>query len=64
MALLAVAWVIAAVVWEVSDRWWLGLIASVLLTTAAYRVSDWLDRRVAVKKSLASTAPDYRLVRH
>lgn len=61
---VAAAWVAAAAVGIVTERWWLGVIASVLLTSAAFRVSDWMGRRAAAQEAVAATAPDYRLVRH
>lgn len=61
---VAAAWVAAAALGIVTERWWMGVIASVLLTSAAFRTSDWMDGRAAAREATAATEPDYRLVRH
>ena len=62
--LIAAAWLIAGLVGATSGRWWAGMAVSVVLTAGAFRASDWMDRRAAVREEVASRAPDYRLVRH
>ena len=64
MTLICAAAVVAGFVWDLSGRWWLGLLTSFVVTGAAYQIVDRLDRRAAAKEALASAAPDYRLVRH
>lgn len=62
--LIGAAWLAAGVVGMVTDRWWLGVLASGLFTFAAYEALDWRDKRAAEKEAIAATASDYRLVRH
>lgn len=63
-AMLLITGVIGAVVWIVSDTWWLGAAASGSGSLLGYWAIGKYERLLAEREVTAASAPDYRLLRH